>query len=279
MSSINGFNRYNRSGRSRVKRERTILITSSALVLAALTMTGVYMSRNDKENVDDGYTVDLAALEESTDSKLDEIAVNKTESSTKINLEDDLDYMPEDTTDIAAQEAGSSLVEIGEETEKVEPEVSLIEEAADATAARVENAAVQLQFSSELERPVEGETLIPYSMDSSVYFATLDQYKYNPAMIIQAPVGEPVLACAKGKVADIYSTSELGQVVVLELGDGYKAIYGQLTDIKVTVDQYVNAGDTIAAVASPTKYYSTEGSNLYFRLDSEDTPVNPEDFF
>jgi septal ring factor EnvC (AmiA/AmiB activator) len=116
-------------------------------------------------------------------------------------------------------------------------------------------------------------------MDSSVYFATLDQYKYNPAMIIQASEGEPVLACARGKVTDIYSTAELGQVVELELGDGYKAIYGQLTDIKVTVDQYVNAGDTIAAVASPTKYYSTEGSNLYFRLDSEDTPVNPEDFF
>ncbi len=32
--------------------------------------------------------------------------------------------------------------------------------------------------------PMEGNVILNYSMDSTIYFATLDQYKYNPAVII-----------------------------------------------------------------------------------------------
>lgn len=262
--------RLNRNNRSRAGRERAILVTSSALVLAALTMTGIYMNRNEQQNTDDGYTLDFAALESSADDKLDEIADSRLGNSQKKNIDDDLDYMPEEAVENPAQEAGSSLVSIGDEVNEL-PQTDLPQTAV--------NPEIELDFSSELTKPVDGETIIPYSMDSSVYFPTLDQYKYNPAMIIQASEGDPVLACAKGKVADIYSSAELGEVVVLDLGDDYRAVYGQLTDIDVSKGEYVNAGDRIASVASPTKYYSTEGSNLYFRLDKGETSVNPEDFF
>ena len=36
-----------------------------------------------------------------------------------------------------------------------------------------------------------------YSMDGSVYFATLNQYKYNPALVLGSEVGNQVLAAAK----------------------------------------------------------------------------------
>lgn len=272
-----------RHDRNSARRERTILIASAAFVLAALTLTGVYMSRNNQEDLDDGYTVDFAALENNTNDKLDEIADNNTNYTVNVNpnvgdvnVEDDLDYMPMyPEEEIDAEEAGSNLVEIAEEADPIDEAEDVLLEEAPIT----ENAEISLSFSNEITRPVEGETLIPYSMDASVYFATLDQYKYNPAMIIQAQEGEDVLACANGKVVDIYDDAKLGQVLVLELGDGYEAVYGQLGNIKVSINEYVNAGDAIASVGSPTKYYSTEGSNLYFRLDSGDGPVNPEDFF
>lgn len=278
ISSAGKREEMRRYDRNTARRERIILITSAAFVLAALTMTGVYMSRNNKEELDDGYTVDFAALESSTNDKLDEITDKKTYYPpivNNVNLDDDLDYMPMDQEDEIVEEAGSNLVEIAEEVEPAaEAENIPIEEAP-----LIENAEMQLNFSNEITRPVEGETLIPYSMDGSVYFETLDQYKYNPAMIIEAEEGENVLACATGRVTDIYTDAELGEVLVMELGDGYEAVYGQLTNIKVSVDEYVKAGDVIASVSSPTKYFSMEGSNLYFRLDSGDTAVNPEDFF
>ena len=37
---------------------------------------------------------------------------------------------------------------------------------------------------SELLWPVDGQVIMNYSMDKTVYFSTLDQFKYNPALII-----------------------------------------------------------------------------------------------
>ena len=63
------------------------------------------------------------------------------------------------------------------------------------------------------------------------------------------------------------------------LGDGYEATYGQLAEISVQEDSYVNPGETIGKVAAPTKYYSAEGSNVYFALTHNGEPVNGETLF
>ena len=48
-----------RNRRNNAKKERIIMIASSAFVLAALTMTGIYMKSNQEESQDDGYAIDL----------------------------------------------------------------------------------------------------------------------------------------------------------------------------------------------------------------------------
>lgn len=123
--------------------------------------------------------------------------------------------------------------------------------------------------------PIVGNVLINYSMDKTIYFPTLEQYKYNPAIIISAVEGETITAAANGKVNSVYSDSELGNVVVMELGNGYELTYGQLKDITVSEGGFVNKGDIIGSVAAPTKYYSVEGCNVYFKLTKDGTPVNP----
>ena len=37
----------------------------------------------------------------------------------------------------------------------------------------------------------------------------------------------------------------------------------------------ISSGDVIGKVAAPTKYYSVEGPNVYFRLTKDGRPVNP----
>ena len=46
------------------------MLASSAFVLAALTMTGVYMKGQNVESRDDGYTLDFTALPNKADDKL-----------------------------------------------------------------------------------------------------------------------------------------------------------------------------------------------------------------
>lgn len=106
--------------------------------------------------------------------------------------------------------------------------------------------------------------ILNYSMDSTIYFATLDQYKYNPAVIIAGEVNNKVYSVAKGKVIGLSNNEETGCTMTVDLGDGYRAIYGQLKEPNFAVGDYVESGHVLGYVAEPTKYYSVEGSNLYF---------------
>ncbi len=134
-----------------------------------------------------------------------------------------------------------------------------------------------LDFKEEdgLVWPIVGDVLVNYSMDRTIYFPTLDQYKYNPAIVIAATQGETISAAADGRVTSVSYDPTIGNTIVMDLGNGYELTYGQLENITVSEGCYVNVGDGIGTVASPTKYYSIEGTNVYFKLTKDGVPVNP----
>lgn len=134
-----------------------------------------------------------------------------------------------------------------------------------------------LDFKEEdgLVWPIVGDVLINYSMDKTIYFPTLQQYKYNPAIVIAATQGANIAAAANGRVTAVGYDPIIGNMVVMDLGNGYELTYGQLENITVSEGSYVSVGDGIGTVASPTKYFSLEGTNVYFKLTKDGAPVNP----
>lgn len=60
-------------------------------------------------------------------------------------------------------------------------------------------------------------------MDTTTYFPTLDQYQCNPAVVIQASISDPVETPAPARVVSVSSDEELGNYVVLDLGNDYVA--------------------------------------------------------
>lgn len=131
---------------------------------------------------------------------------------------------------------------------------------------------------SNLTWPVQGEVLMEYSMESPVYFKTLEQYGYSQGLVIQAERGQPVYASADGTVKSVSYTDEYGWTVTVDLGDGYEATYGQLADITVSEGDNIVTGAVIAEVAVPSKFYSLEGDNLYFSLKQNENTVDPLDY-
>ena len=93
--------------------------------------------------------------------------------------------------------------------------------------------------------------------------------------MIQANEGDLITAAAAGKVIDVFEDVQIGHGVTMELGSGYEVTYGQLTNILVSEGSYVAMGDIIGEVAAPTKYFSVEGTNVYFKLTKDGEPVNP----
>ena len=332
-----------------IRKERIIMIASSAFVMAALTMTGVYMKENSTQNQDNGYSIDFTEIENQTDDRSQGIGGSGQSQNTQTPgtvphnattvqdfPEDDLDYLP-------MEEAGSSTIQIPGLTDGIRSEadvtsdeqLAMLEEqkaqegqaqerdektqessqpeSGAVTAAPAQGQALlpeqpimeeqpvmgeqpvmeeqpawevqpetrTLGFSADqgLVRPVAGDVLIPYSMDRTVYFTTLDQYKYNPATVYRVEEGTQVMACAEARVASVFSNEEIGQAVTLDLGNGYQVVYGQLQSLNVSEGDYVSPGQVIATVAAPTIYYSLEGSNLYFLLEQDGAALDPQSMY
>ena len=102
-----------------------------------------------------------------------------------------------------------------------------------------------------------------------------EEYKLSPAIAVQAAEGAPVLASVPGTVYSIEENAQTGTTVTMEIGSGYQAVYGQLKDLAVEEGATVDKGTVIGYIAAPTKYYSEEGSNLYFAMKKDGEPVDP----
>lgn len=252
--------------------DKMIVTVSAALVLTALTLTGVYISSNQSQK----------QIEDNN---------NLTDNGISTPLLEELgDLQSVDSADVenpGRTGAGSSDTAVQKDAAKTSNTLlsSAIEEIAEpvltdeAIAEIVEN--MMLSFNgTNMLWPIsqDNEILIPYSMDKAVYFETLDQYKYNPAMIISAEIGTPVAAVSAGRIIDKYWNEETGWTYAMDLGGGFTVYYGQLDNLQKEVDTYVVEGDILGYVAAPTKYYSEEGSNLYFAMTRNGNPVYPMDY-
>lgn len=187
-----------------IKRERTLMITSALAVMAVLTMTGIYMKEKNAQEQQDEYSIDLAQMENNVENQYAELVEELVppmdvadkgdvdqDITTKIpKIEDaplvdgELDYMPREDSvvDFDVAEVGSGLVEIPGLTDVVE-EAPIVE--------KPEILEQEFTFTEEegLYVPIMNDIMIHYDMDRTVYFATLDQYKYNPAVIFKASEG------------------------------------------------------------------------------------------
>jgi septal ring factor EnvC (AmiA/AmiB activator) len=98
----------------------------------------------------------------------------------------------------------------------------------------------------------------------------------NNGIDIEAEVGSPVRAVAKGRVD--YTSEDFGtygEMVILNHGDGYYTLYGHLSEILVSVGQQVAPGQVIARSGESG---SLKGPIVHFEVRKGGTPLNPEDW-
>lgn len=244
-----------------MKKERNLRLALSGVLLLAVVAAGIAMYRidNSTKNEDPTKNIELA----------EEAPLSEAEDYTKVEEEpgEELESADANTDNVEAMPEEAPTAE------------DAVPEEADAAASQaVEEVLPALDFNEGTVTawPVaQGDVLIDYSMDASVYFPTLEVYKYNPALIISSPADQEVLAMANSKVVAIDNNAETGTTVTMDMGNGYQAVYGQLKDVTLEVDQTVEEGAVIGTIAEPTKYYSTEGTNLYLRLSKDGETLDP----
>lgn len=126
--------------------------------------------------------------------------------------------------------------------------------------------------------PLQGEIVMPYSVDCAIYDPTLNQYHTNDTVSIAAGNGESVKAAEDGTVKEITKDEEKGNSVTIEHENGWLTTYSQLADdISVKVGEAVTKGQTIGTVGNPTKYTVSLGSHVEFAVEKDGETVDPEE--
>ena len=234
------------------------VVAATCLLLSAAGFIGLYATNQTEEKEEQAKNQNI--VEESEDLILgsnifDTENMEEDTENQVAEIDSETNLEPDEPEEVASQEPVEDETPVGTVTDET------------------------LHFRPEngLVWPIEGTVLLDYSMDSTIFFPTLQQYQYNPAMIISGKVNQKVYFIAKGKITDISTNEETGCTVKQDLGDGYTAVYGQLKETNFGVGDMVESGQVVGYVSEPTKYYSVEGSNIYFQILKDGVPVDPEE--
>lgn len=211
-------------------------------------------SVQEEASADQNHTFD--AVNENPDQEPVDIAAANTTEPTEAPEETET---PTDTKAVPKSDAAISTAKKDEASEETEESVAVL---------NAEDANQGLTW------PIEGKIILNYSMDKSVYFSTLGQYKCNPAIIFSGAKGDKVVSACDCKITDVSRNDETGLTVTATSGN-YEFVYGQLANLKVAKGDTIKEGDTIGTLAEPSKYYTKEGCNLYFQILEDGESVNP----
>ncbi len=238
-------------------------------VVAAIAVVGTYTFKDYRETQRE---FELAQAREQEQKNKEESEAANTDKIFNEKEEDVLAKQAEEAARQAREEQEMKEAEQDSEEEKEAEE----QEQTEQTAGNSES--LNFANGSKLLWPVEGTLLMNYSMDKTVYFSTLDQFKYNPALVISGEKGDQVISSAPGIVKSIDKTAETGTTVNVDIGSGYELFYGQLDDVRVKTGDYVDSKTVLGYVGEPTIYYSVEGANVYFEMRKDGESVNPMDY-
>ena len=267
---------------------RAVTVAFSLCLLAVVAMIGMYTvgksEQKEKElkqeivKAEQKQAEEQARLAKEQEEKAEEerqaaaSAAAQRQKETK-EKEDSKEAVKEDTVTYGAELESDFQSEQAEIAENI-----VINEMEEASGTDVMTEQPTLSFSADTDKlfwPIAGNIILDFSMDKSVYFSTLDQYKYNPAVIIQGTLDASVMCAAQGKVTSVETLEETGTTVTMDIGDGYELVYGQLKELTVGEGDYLKAGETLGYISEPTKYYSNEGANLYFEVRKDGESLDP----
>ncbi|NLL72017.1 MAG: M23 family metallopeptidase [Clostridiales bacterium] len=270
-----------------------VLLFVGIIAIAAVAIIGSNLSSNNDDETED-FVVDLNEpdnniasednnnLQADTNDSLDQVSdqgqgIDVAEGSDDVANNDSLleydVYSEEEENGIDLAEYKPDHIRAAEKSQTNTEEETPAVETTGATVQNLPN--LSFQVDKGLLWPVEGNVIMNYNVDHLVYHATLMQFKVNPAIIIDAEVGTEVKSAADGVIADIYDDPVTGLTVTMNIGDGYSLLYGQLANVNHKIGDRLSEGDVIGVINEPTKFYSVEGSNLYFMVLEDEETVNP----
>lgn len=172
-------------------KEKAFLILLLVSILAVAGIVAVNMAKDEKDTPPKLLTeleTETTKVEQETRQQAEKETTSKAEEESKqVAMEETYPgdaVLAEGETD-SVPDISNLMDATDEPTWENVAEGEPVEEGDPAEAVGVTPMQLSFYEDSKLAWPVEGNVILDFSMDATVYFSTLKQYKYNPAILIQ----------------------------------------------------------------------------------------------
>ena len=91
-------------------------------------------------------------------------------------------------------------------------------------------------------------------------------------VVIRAPVGNNVRAVSHGRIAFADWLRGMGNLIIIDHGDGFLSLYGHNQSLFKTTGEWVEAGEIIASIGNSG---GQKNAGVYFEIRKKGRPQNP----
>ncbi len=126
------------------------------------------------------------------------------------------------------------------------------------------------KMKGKLPWPVQGKIISRFGNQKNRKLNTITE---NVGIEIQAPMGTPIITVLDGVISTITYIRGHGNIIIVDHGGGFSTVYAQIENIQVNENEYIQAGDRLAKIASNGK---SKNGKLHFEVWGNQQKLNPE---
>lgn len=131
---------------------------------------------------------------------------------------------------------------------------------------------VELSF----EKPVEGDIVRDFAMDSLIYSETLQEWTTHTGIDIKADKTTVVKAAEAGTVKTIKNDPRYGLTIVVEHANGFQTVYSNLLTSEFVVEgEKVEKGQSLGTVGNTAAFEIADEPHLHFEILKDSVQVDP----
>lgn len=209
---------------------------------------------------------------EISNNSIDSANLNSITNETSTNIIDDINTLEESNTQLNETQINNET----QETDVINNQDKGQEENTDETNKKNEEINENKLNPDQFIKPVEGEKISNFSMNSLIYSNTLQEWITHRGIDIKAEKGTEVKASKSGKIKLINNDPRYGISVTIEHKEGFSTVYSCMLDtVELKEGDDVEQGQTIGHIGNSGVFEVSDGMHLHFEMLKDGEYINP----
>lgn len=222
--------------------------------LTSEQISNILNNTNSSENTESASTeIGKSVNEVETELKENNTVSNNTTNSSNTNSNTNVLTTNKVTSNNTTTSQTNSKVEETEETKTKETNVEM-----------------------SFERPVEGDIVRDFAVDSLIYSETLQEWTTHTGIDIKADKTTVVKAAEAGTVKTIKNDPRYGLTIIIEHANGFQTVYSNLLTSEFVVEgEKVEKGQSLGTVGNTAAFEIADEPHLHFEIIKDNVQVDP----